>query len=192
VGARIVALAIGSVIAGIVAYAVTSARRANPPVDWTAGRDASRAYAGSALAREIESGSSAADWTGMYFRGNGFEGEHLAIAPSSGYARWRYWDAGPPFESPLEQGRVVAAGESLQLVPSPTADGVTKPVVFHAVRWGPRRYLLAESEADAFCRATESGEEPRTRPFGKWLLRVGDEGRVPAEGERMLPDGVCR
>jgi hypothetical protein len=64
------------------------------------------------------------------------------------------------------------------------------------VRWGDRRYLIAEWDHWSFCDAIRSGEEPRGRSLGRFFLREGDWEKpvvglpdVPEEWRSFLPQG---
>lgn len=111
------------------------------------------------LEREIlEPGSS---WAGNYVRG---EGERLSLAPRSGF-----W-----FERPLwcARGRVSVEGGALLL----ESRGLDERFV--CVRWGRRQYLVEDYAWPEFVSAVSRSEEPRSKPEGRFLMRVGDE-QVP-------------
>ena len=147
------------------------------------------------VAKEIAAARKGDLWAGMYFRGDGFTGEFVCIAPQSGFFRWHFWDAGPPFASDAERGRVQDVDGILHLAPAspPDEDGAYRPSNdFIPVTWGERRYLIPPDQIEAFCRAIAQGEEPRTHVLGEWLLRWGDEKLAPESIDAIRPSSLCR
>jgi len=152
-------------------------------------------YSSSAVAQEIASLGATHAWAGKYFRGNGFTGEVVCIAPQSGFVRWHSWDAGPPFASSAEHGRVDESGGVLHLTPPspPDPDEAYRPSNdFIPVSWGARHYLIPPGEAGSFCRAIAANAEPRASPIGRWLLRKGDENLPVESGAVLRPADLCR
>jgi hypothetical protein len=110
------------------------------------------------LEREILELGRAPSWAGHYAQG---EGERLSLAPRRGF-----W-----FERPLwcASGRVAVEGGALLLESSGRDER------FVSVRWGRRQYLIEDYAWPEFVSAVSRGEEPRSKPQGRFLLRVGDE-----------------
>jgi hypothetical protein len=55
------------------------------------------------------------------------------------------------------------------------------------VAWGERKYLIPSDEVEEFCNAINSGEEPRTHAYGRFLLKDKDWAKK-AEGKPKLPE----
>jgi hypothetical protein len=75
------------------------------------------------------------------------------------------------------------------------------PLMMYPIRWGDRRYLLAEKQLLSFCNAVNLGLEPRRSPFGGGAFYVmffldhgktGDKApRLPEEWNQfLLPEPI--
>lgn len=63
------------------------------------------------------------------------------------------------------------------------------PERVHAVRWGERRYLIAEDRGIEFVNAMHHAMEPRSEVHGLFLLAFGDESK-PVAGLPGLPPAL--
>src|SRR5262245_7254136 len=127
------------------------------------------------LDAEIESGGGP-DWAGEYYRGDGL-GLNITvrIAPQGGFT---FVSAGCLGVYDRNYGAVVEVGGKLSLdyeLPSCECACRRLPRVFVPVRWGERRYLLAESELGDFVNAVNSGFEPCEGLCPAFLRRNRDD-----------------
>lgn len=126
-------------------------------------------------------------WAGDYFFGDG-KGVNVSLdlAPEAGFAfEWH----GCLGDYDRNYGTVQAEGGLLHLrceLPNFNEgfQGIATNLV--PVTWGTRHYLIAVEEMPDFCNAVNAKDEPRSRPWGRFLLRRGDE-ETPVSGRPELP-----
>jgi hypothetical protein len=133
-------------------------------------------------------------WAGEYRCGDGLGvNRRLLLAPNSGFLyTWHgclgMYDMNYGPASPTKDGSVALYCEFQNNEWG--ARGL--PERLHPVRWGERRYLLADDEIAEFRNWVKHGfqsREPQHRSV-RFLLRVGDEAK-PAEGEPVFPPQVA-
>lgn len=115
-------------------------------------------------------------WAGLYYEGDG-RGENvsLMLAPTTGYLfEWH----GCMGLYDRNFGRVAVKKGNLHL--SFTFPNVREGFQgiadeFVPVSWGKRMYLIPADDMVGFCNDVNSGAEPRTRVYGKYLLREDDD-----------------
>lgn len=127
-------------------------------------------------------------WAGSYYFGDGLGANMiLTLAPTAGFAfEWRgcmgVYDRNYGTVNPTEQGTV-------RLHPvfenNPALMGVAEELV--PIAWGQRRYLVPVEDVIEFCNSVNARDEPRTRMWGSYYLRRGDDEKL-AEGEPQLPE----
>ena len=131
------------------------------------------------------------EWAGEYYEGDGLgENVVMAIAPDEGVAATWLGCGGPLAYNEgsvedLHGGRLAFQFNR----PNSNKHGI-RIGIFRSevtlVRWGPRRYLLADEEMMDFVNAIHHGSEPRAEGHGFFLLARGDE-KLPASGLPTLP-----
>lgn len=139
--------------------------------------------------------ATADDWTRKFVDGmqapltwyslnTGLTREILLLGADGRYRR--VW--GGCSDGDLHEGRYDRKDDVIEIVPvaSKVPDYAKLPNRLVEVRWGERRYLVADDAImlRAFCNAVNTGHEPRKDQRGDFLLRNGDE-LLPAPG---LPD----
>lgn len=122
-------------------------------------------------------------WAGHYARGDGFSGDTLSVAPTTGFEfESRYCTGkGGTYGTLKEMGRVLVL-TVLGGSPFYTPDALE----YESVRWGQRAYLVPRKEIISFANEINSGGEPRHDMNGMFLLREGDH-KKPASGRPQLP-----
>lgn len=126
-------------------------------------------------------------WAGSYYQGDGL-GENVSfiLAPKNGYVfEWH----GCMGLYDRNYGNVTVNQESLKL--SFTYPNVRQGFQgiadeFLSVSWGDRTYLIPKNDVIGFCNDVNSGDEPRQRAHGRFLLRDGDES-IAVTGTPELP-----
>ena len=115
-------------------------------------------------------------WAGQYFEGDGL-GVTISLfaAPNQGFAfEWR--GCGGLYDR--NYGSVTEADDLIHLAftfPNQREGFAGIAGGLYIVRWGDRRYLIPTNNIIDFCNSVNSGLEPRSRPHGSHLLRIGDE-----------------
>ena len=126
-------------------------------------------------------------WAGSYYQGDGLgENVSLILAPKHGYLfEWH----GCMGLYDRNYGNVTVNQASLKL--SFTYPNVRQGFQgiadeFLSISWGDRQYLIPKNDVIGFCNDVNSGDEPRQRPHGRFLLRDGDES-IAVTGIPKLP-----
>lgn len=133
-------------------------------------------------------------WAGEYFEGDGL-GENVSLTVARGAGISATWfgcmglygaNEGDVLELP--------AGRLEFRFNGPNGGGGQGPfgrfpTSVTLVRWGERRYLLADDQMMDFVNAMHEGWEPRSDLHGMFLLARGDEEK-PAPGLPGLPEGI--
>ena len=128
-----------------------------------------------------------AGWAGGYYQGDGL-GVNISVelAPESGFAFTWHGCLGL---YDLNYGSVAEKDGRLELAfqfPNDQDGYRGLGPVLVPVRWGERRYLIADDELLRFVNDVNGGLEPRGDVHGSNLLRRGDEAK-PVEGKPELP-----
>jgi hypothetical protein len=94
----------------------------------------------------------------------------------------------PPPAPPARNGQWPPATQDPTSGPFVIEGSVTeRSVWFEPLRWGPRLYLIPGGDNRAFCRAVQTGTEPRKQAAGEFFLRRGDHRKRAG----TLPPQVC-
>ena len=144
--------------------------------------------------REVLQSTPAAEWAGEYYGGDGLGvNVTLSLAPGAGIAATWFGCLGlyASNEGDVEER---ADGTLAFHFNRPNTRGSWNPTEnfpsrVRLVRWGERRYLLADKEMIAFVNAMHHGWEPAAERQGLFLMAEGDEER-PAPGLPGLPREV--
>lgn len=130
-------------------------------------------------------------WAGRYYEGEGL-GMYidLSLAPNVGATMtWRGTfgllnaDHGTVVESANGSIRIHYAG------PNEARKYFRFPDELIPIAWADRQYLVPPGRIAEFASAINHGDEPRSAPRGRFLLREGDNGK-PATGLPALPPVV--
>ncbi len=133
----------------------------------------------------------AVEWAGEYYEGDGLgENVVMAIAPDAGVAAtWLgcvgVYGSNEGDIDDLGGGRLAFRFSRRNGNDAGILIG-TFPSSVTLVRWGARRYLLADDEMIKFVNAIHQGSEPRKEGHGSFLLARDDE-KLPASGLPTLP-----
>ena len=127
-------------------------------------------------------------WAGSYYQGDGLgENVSLILAPKNGYVfEWH----GCLGLYDRNYGNVTANHETIKLsftFPNMRQGFQGIADEFLSISWGDRKYLIPKNDVIGFCNDVNSGDEPRKRVHGRFLLRDGDES-IAVNGFPELPD----
>lgn len=129
-------------------------------------------------------------WAGRYYCGDGLgHNESFVLSPERSYT-YRLRGCMGVFDQnfgeivELEDGSIALTQEVPSMKPwnTPLGQG------YYPITWGSRQYLVPTNEVGKFCDAIMSGDEPRDRAHGDFLLRSGDH-ELPVTGPPGLPEG---
>jgi hypothetical protein len=126
-------------------------------------------------------------WAGRYYQGDGKGvNQRILLSPKAGFVFTWHGCLGLYDRN---FGEVREEKDTLQLkFAFPNSRKGFQGIAGEMVRisWGERRYLVPADEVEEFCNAVNSGDEPRPRAHGNFLLRDKDwEKQV--EGKPTLP-----
>jgi|GEM_PF-5820322 len=137
----------------------------------------------------VKEGGNPEPFAGMYYFGDG-KGWKCSLTLSAGnqFSYTRDGCCGVISES---QGKFEVKNNTVIFNPDKTPMWLglpSKPEVWHLVRWGDRKYLIAQSQLIDFCMDMNHGVEPRKyKNFGAhYYLRMGDWDK-PVTGRPQLP-----
>jgi hypothetical protein len=126
-----------------------------------------------------------AEWTGVYYEGDGLGANiSLGVSHKQGAAyvsRGCLGTYGAGVGTVREENDAIVIDFDPHFGPKREANWKLYPV-----RWGQRHYLIAEAEMERFSAAVRESYEPRNGMWGTFLLRSGDD-RLPASEEPHLP-----
>lgn len=124
----------------------------------------------------------------------GFESLHLVINCDGSFIGWSFHDIGALLH---HEGKISVKDGQIYLTNAVVADSWALPKRLTPVRWGQRRYLIADYLEDLFCESmalADERKEPRiVSSPGLFLLRSGDENLdvtgfpISPSGEKICP-----
>ncbi|MBX3699192.1 MAG: hypothetical protein R3F08_06715 [Dokdonella sp.] len=132
------------------------------------------------------------EWAGEYFEGDGL-GVNVNLSLARGAGISATWFGCMGLYGANEGDVLELPGDRLEFrFGSPNGKGGQVPIggfptSVTLVRWGERRYLLADDQMMDFVNAMHQGWEPRSDLHGMFLLAKGDEEK-PAPGLPTLPE----
>jgi hypothetical protein len=128
------------------------------------------------------------DFSGEYYEGDGLGMIFfLSIHPDKTFSFRAGTDTGGSWEY---SGAIINSINEVKLISTERA--LFEPHNLIPVKWGDRRYLVANDGVSDFCKWVDEGWEPRDHIFGMFYLRIND-WEIPAKGQPISPQGelIC-
>jgi hypothetical protein len=127
------------------------------------------------------------EFVGEYPLDNGFDSKALSINPEKTFHFEVFTDTGAHWE---QSGSIKMNNGKFELFISSERLPFL-PKILTPVRWGARKYLIAD-DIDYFCKSVNEGDEPRNNNYGYFYIKNGD-WKISVEGRPTSLNGqlIC-